>query len=215
MDKEKYSFLYSKEIYDPTNKDLIKYQIKQIEKVNKFNRTHATIIGLSKRNNLLKKMMGSVGTNCYIEPPVHANFGLENVHFGSNVYANFNLTCVDDGEIFIDDNTMIGPNVVIATAVHPVSPDLRLKGLQYNLPVHIGRNVWIGSGAMIMPGVNIGDNSIIGAGSVVTKDIPSNVIAFGNPCKVKRPITEDDYLTYNHGIKIPQAILDKYGSSNK
>lgn len=208
--KDKFNELYSKEIYDPAKPDLLKYQMKKIKLLNRYNKTNPTKIGFYRRNNILKKALGSFGESCYLEPPVHANFGLSNVYLGSHVYANFNLTCVDDGKIYIGDYTMIGPNVVIATAVHPVSPTLRSNGLQYNLPVHIGKNVWIGSGAMIMPGVTIGDNTIIGAGSVVTKDIPSNVIAFGNPCKVNRNITEDDYLTYNHGIKIPQDILDKY-----
>ena len=109
---------------------------------------------------------------------------------------------VDDGEIIIGDNVMIAPNVILCSATHPVSPNLREKGVQYNLPVKIGNRVWIGANSVVMPGVTIGDNSIIGAGSVVTKDIPPNVIAFGNPCKVHREITEEDERYYNKNWKI-------------
>lgn len=116
----------------------------------------------------------------------------EHVHFGNNVYANFNLTCVDDGDIYIGDKVMFGPNVTIATANHPIIPKLRQYAYQYNRDVHIGNNVWIGANTVVVPGVTIGDNSVIGAGSVVTKDIPANVVAVGNPCKVLREIGEQD-----------------------
>ena len=117
--------------------------------------------------------------SCYIEPPLHANWG-KYTHFGNNVYANFNLTLVDDTDIFVGDNVMFGPNVIIATAGHPVDPPLREKVAQFNIPVRIGKNVWIGAGAIVLPGVTIGDHSVIGAGSVVTKDIPPNVVAVGD-----------------------------------
>lgn len=109
---------------------------------------------------------------------------------------------VDDAEIFVGDNVKFGPNVVIATGTHPIHPDLRRKQAQYNLPVHIGDNVWIGAGAVILPGVKIGYNSVIGAGSVVTKDIPSNVVAVGNPCRVLREINENDMRYYYKDMKI-------------
>ncbi|MDE6219494.1 MAG: sugar O-acetyltransferase, partial [Lachnospiraceae bacterium] len=111
-------------------------------------------------------------------------------------YANYGLTCVDDTHIYIGDYTMLGPNVTIATAGHPILPELRQRGLQYNMPVHIGQNCWIGAGAVIMPGVTIGDNVVIGAGSVVTKDIPSDVVAVGNPCRIMREVGERDRKYY-------------------
>ena len=111
--------------------------------------------------------------------------------------ANFNLVLVDDAVIEIGDNVMIGPNVVLCTGTHPVSPRLRAKEAQYNKRVKVGSGVWIGANTMVMPGVTIGENSIIGAGSVVTKDIPANVVAFGNPCKVYREITEEDEKYYD------------------
>ena len=118
---------------------------------------------------------------CYIELPFHANWGGHNVHFKNNIYANSNLTLVDDGHIYVGDNVMFGPNVVVTTANHPLDPSLWKIGYQYNKDVIIEENVWIGSGVIIVPGIKIGKNSVIGAGSVVTKDIPSNVVAVGNP----------------------------------
>ena len=154
-----------------------------------------------KRHCLLRELLAEVGENCYIEPPLHANWG-KNTHLGSHVYANFNLTLVDDTDIYIGDHVMIGPNVVLATAGHPVDPALRLQAAQFNLPIRIGRNVWIGAGAIVLPGVSIGENSVIGAGSVVTKDIPENVVAVGNPCRVLRPISEYDKKCYGKGRPI-------------
>ena len=118
------------------------------------------------------------------------------MHFGDNVYANFGLTMVDDTHIYVGDYTMFGPNVTVASAGHPVLPELREKAYQFNMPVHIGKNCWIGAGAVIVPGVTIGDNTVIGAGSVVTKDIPADVVAVGNPCRVLREIGEKDREYY-------------------
>ena len=144
-------------------------------------------------------MFAEIGKDCYIEPPLRANWGGKHVHFGNGVYANFNLTLVDDTDIFVGDNVMFAPNVVVAGATHPISPTLRAKKGQYNLPVKIENNVWIGASTVILPGVTIGENSVIGAGSIVTKDIPANVVAVGNPCKVLREITEEDLKYYNKG----------------
>lgn len=153
------------------------------------------------REEILRKVFAEVGENCYIEPPFHANWGC-NMHVGNNFYANFNLTVVDDADIFIGDSVMIAPNVVIATGTHPICPELREKVYQYNLPVRIGSRVWIGAGTLIMPGVTIGDDSVVGAGSVVTKDIPAGVVAVGNPCRVLREIGERDYEYYYKDRKI-------------
>ena len=153
------------------------------------------------RDKIIRKVFAEVGNNCYIEPPFHANWGC-NMHVGNNFYSNFNLTVVDDADIYIGDNVMIAPNVVIATGTHPICPKLREKGYQYNLPVHIGNRVWIGAGTIILPGVTIGDDSVIGAGSVVTKNIPSGVVAVGNPCRVLREINEHDYEYYHKDRKI-------------
>ncbi|MBR2877278.1 MAG: sugar O-acetyltransferase [Clostridia bacterium] len=189
-----YEKMQSGEIYNPNNEDIFNEQIKCLDKLYDFNATRPT--ELEKRSEMLKDMFCEVGENCYIEPPLHSNWGGRHVHLGNNVYCNFNATLVDDTHIYIGDYTMLGPNVVIATAGHPVLPELREQALQYNLPVHIGKNCWLGAGVIVLPGVTIGDNTVIGAGSVVTKDIPSNVVAVGNPCKVLREINEHDREFY-------------------
>lgn len=149
----------------------------------------------------LAPSFAEIGEDCYIEPPLHANWG-SHTHFGNHVYANFNLTLVDDGDIFVGDNVMFGPNVTLATAGHPVEPERRRLGMQFNIPIHIGNNVWIGAGSIVLPGVTIGDNTVIGAGSVVTKDIPAGVVAVGNPCRILREIGEKDKLYYYKDRKI-------------
>lgn len=184
----------SGDLYLPDGEEIMSEQLQCLDRQYDYNQTRPT--ELEKREDLLKEMFAEIGENCYIEPPLHANWGGKHCHFGKNVYANFNLTLVDDTHIYVGDYTMLAPNVVIATAGHPILPELREKAYQYNMPVHIGRNCWIGAGALIMPGVTIGDNTVIGAGSVVTKDIPANVVAVGNPCRVLREIGEHDREFY-------------------
>lgn len=181
------------QVYFCTDEEIAKEQAQCLEILYDFNHTRPS--QMEERNSILKNLLAEVGDNCYVEPPLHANWG-KNTHFGNNVYANFNLTLVDDTDIFVGNNVMFGPNVTVATAGHPIDPELRLKVAQFNIPVHIGNNVWIGAGAIIMPGVNIGDNTVIGAGSIVTKDIPANVVAVGNPCRVMREINERDKIYY-------------------
>ncbi|WP_026889257.1 maltose acetyltransferase domain-containing protein [Clostridium beijerinckii] len=148
-----------------------------------------------KRKELLKELLGDMGDEVWIEPPLHMAYG-KNVHIGNCFYANFNLVIVDDIDVYIGEHVMIAPNVTITPTGHPVDPDLRKPGTQFSIPVKIGNNVWIGSNAVILPGVTIGDNSVIGAGSVVTHDIPENVVAVGNPCRVLREINEQDKEFY-------------------
>ena len=163
---------------------------------------------MDKRFAKLQDMFAEIGEGSYIEPPLHANFGGKHVHFGKNVYANYNLTMVDDSHIYVGDNTMIGPNVTIATAGHPIDPALRDVQAQFNMEVHIGRNVWLGGGCVLLPGVSIGDNTVIGAGSIVTKDIPANVVAYGNPCRVIREIGEHDRKYYYRDRKVDVEVRD-------
>lgn len=198
--------MLSGELYWPSDPDIMTEQLACLDKLYGFNMTRPT--ELDKRKEMLSEMFAEIGEGCYIEPPLHANWGGKHVHFGKNVYANFNLTLVDDGEIYVGDCTMFAPNVVVATAGHPILPALREKGWQYNAPVYIGKNCWIGAGALIMPGVTIGDNSVIGAGSVVTKDIPTGVVAVGNPCRVIREIGEHDRAFYFKGKKIDYEDKD-------
>ena len=196
--------MHTGEIYDPADKEIMEEQLQCLDRLYDFNRTRPT--ELEKREEMLKQMLAEVGEGCYIEPPFHSNWGGKHVHFGKGVYANFNLTCVDDTHIYVGDKTMIGPNVTLATAGHPILPVLREKAYQYNMPVKIGRNCWLGAGVVVLPGVTIGDNTVIGAGSIVTKDIPANVVAVGNPCKVLRPIGEKDEKYYFKDKEIPTEL---------
>lgn len=177
-------------IYDPGEKEIMEKQEPYLDKLWAFNQLKPS--QAKEKEAYMKEIFAECGDNCYIELPFHANWGGSNVHFGDWVYANFNLTIVDDGHVYVGDKVMFGPNVTIATANHPINPELRERMLQYNKDVHIGKCAWIGANTVIVPGVTIGENSVIGAGSVVTKDIPANVVAVGNPCRVLREIGEHD-----------------------
>ena len=183
--------LHTGEIYLPGDDEILEEQFQCQEKLYDYNQTRPS--EGEKRSKLLKEMFAEIGDGCYIEPPLRANWGGHFVHFGKNIYANFNLTLVDDTHIYVGDATMFGPNVTIG---HPIFPELREQAYQYNMPVRIGKNCWLGAGVIVMPGVTIGDNTVIGAGSIVTKDIPANVVAVGNPCRVMREIGEHDREYY-------------------
>ena len=178
-------------IYDPADDEIMKEQVVFQDMLWAFNQLKPS--EYDKKQRYMKEIFAECGENCYIELPFHANWGGHHVHFGSGIYANSNLTLVDDGHIYIGDKVMFGPNVTIATASHPINPELRERGLQFNKDVYIGENTWIGAGVVIVPGVHIGRNTVIGAGSVVTKDIPDNVIAVGNPCRVLLNVSEKDH----------------------
>lgn len=192
-------------LYVTSDEELMSVQTECLDRLYDYNHTRPT--QGEKRAALLREMFAEIGDGCYIEPPLHANWGGRHVHFGKHVYANFHLTLVDDTDIYVGDYTMFGPNVTVATAGHPILPALREQVYQYNMPVFIGRNCWIGAGAILLPGVHIGDGTVIGAGSVVTKDIPANVVAVGNPCRVLRPIDERDREYYFQHRKIPPELL--------
>ncbi|BFN31318.1 sugar O-acetyltransferase [Vibrio harveyi] len=203
MDKK--IMLHSQQVYLCNDEALAAMQTECLETLYDYNQTRPS--EGEKRSNILNHLLASVGKNCYIEPPLRANWGCH-THLGDNVYANFNLTLVDDTHIYIGDHVMIGPNVTIATAGHPIDPELRRDIAQFNIPVHIGNNVWIGANSVVLPGVTIGENSVIGAGSVVTKDIPANVVAVGNPCRVLREIGEHDKEFYFRDRKIEQNMFN-------
>ncbi|EKO3833851.1 sugar O-acetyltransferase [Vibrio harveyi] len=203
MDKK--IMLHSQQVYFCNDEALAAMQTECLETLYDYNQTRPS--EGEKRSNILNHLLASVGKNCYIEPPLRANWGCH-THLGDNVYANFNLTLVDDTHIYIGDHVMIGPNVTIATAGHPIDPELRRDIAQFNIPVHIGNNVWIGANSVVLPGVTIGENSVIGAGSVVTKDIPANVVAVGNPCRVLREIGKHDKEFYFRDRKIEQNMFN-------
>lgn len=192
--------MHSKKLYFSEDDCFVQEQLIHLDKVYEFNQLRPS--ETKKKEALLKEMAAQFGVDNYIETPMHASWGCKYVYFGNHIYANFNLTLIDDCEIYIDDYVMIGPNVTISAGTHPIDTALRRKKAQYNVPVHIEENVWIGANSVILPGVRIGKNTIIGAGSVVTKDIPNNVIAAGSPCRILRKITAQDATHYYKDLEI-------------
>jgi acetyltransferase-like isoleucine patch superfamily enzyme len=146
---------------------------------------------VEERNQILLNLLGKTGKEFFIEPPFRCDYGY-NISLGENFYANYNLIILDCARVIIGDNVFTGPNVGIYTAGHPVHHEMRNSGYEYALPVTIGNNVWLGGHVVINPGVTIGENSVIGSGSVVTRDIPAGVVAAGNPCRVIRRITDEE-----------------------
>ena len=187
-------------LYLPGDESLQREQLQCLDRLHEFNQLRPS--QLEEKAAMLQKMFAEIGEDCYIETPLHTNFGGRYVHFGKKIYANFNLTLVDDTHIYVGDFCQIGPHVVLATAGHPIDPALREQGLQFNAPIRVGRNCWLGAGVLVMPGVTIGDNTVVGAGSVVTRDLPANVVAVGNPCRVLREINEHDREYYFKDKKI-------------
>lgn len=202
--------LHSGEIYNPMDNDLYAEQLRRLELLYDYNQTRPG--EGERRTALLREMLAEAGEGCYIEPPFHANWGGAHVHLGRYVYANFNFTCVDDTHIYVGDYALFGPNVVLATANHPFLPELRKKGFQYNLPIHIGEGCWMGAGVVVVPGVTIGEYAVIGAGSVVTRDIPPRVLAAGSPCRVLRELDERDREYYHRDRKIDWEAMRKLGA---
>lgn len=200
--------MHNGKLYDPNDDSVMEEQMICLDRLYDFNQTRPS--EMDKRNAIMKEMMGDVGKDCYIEPPFHANWGGKHVHFGDGVYANFGLTCVDDTHIYVGSHTLFGPNVVLATAGHPMMPELRKHGIQYNMPIHIGENCWLGAGVIVVPGVTIGDNVVIGASSVVTKDIPSNSVAMGTPCRVVRQINDHDKEYFFKDKKIDWSEMQQF-----
>ena len=192
-------------LYNPDDPEIKKDQVPYLDRLFEYNQLKPS--QTKEKEAYLKEVFAQCGENCYIETPFHANFGGHHVHLGNYVYANFSLTLVDDGHIYIGDKVMIGPNVTIATAGHPIDPELRCRNLQYNKDVYIGDNVWIGAGVVIMPGITIGKNSVIGAGSIVTKDIPENVVAVGNPCRVLRQVSDRDREYFYKNEKVSDCFI--------
>lgn len=198
--------LHNGDLYLPNDAAIEKQQFQYLDQLYDYNQTRPT--EMTKRQILLAKMFAEIGPGCYIEPPFHSNFGGHHVHFGSAIYANFNLTLVDDTHIYVGSHTMFGPNVTVATAGHPILPELRAQGYQYNAPVHIGENCWFGAGAIVLPGITIGNNVVVGAGSIVTKDLSDNVVAVGNPCHVLRQVNAHDREFYFKQRRIDSKLLD-------
>ncbi|MDF2565221.1 MAG: maltose acetyltransferase [Massilibacillus sp.] len=179
--------------YFPFGEELARERINAKELVFNFNNLRPN--ESAKRSIIVKKLFGKVESTFTIEAPFHCDYGY-NISIGENFYCNYNCTILDCARVTIGNNVFFAPNVSIFTAGHPVYHELRNTNIEYALPITIGDNVWIGGNVVINPGVTIGENTVIGSGSVVTKSIPANVVAAGNPCKVIREITEKDKNCY-------------------
>lgn len=163
------------------------------QRVFEFNNCYPDSSG--KAQALLRNILGKAGKDIHVEAPFHCDYG-KNIEVGDFFFANYNLVILDVGKVVIGNNVMFAPNVSIYTAGHPIHPDSRNSGYEYGIAVTIGNNVWIGGNVVINPGVTIGNNVVVGSGSVVTKDIPDNCIAAGNPARIIRTITENDRKFY-------------------
>jgi maltose O-acetyltransferase len=181
-EKEK---MLSGQIYDATDELLMEEREKVKDLCFEYNQLQPSKI--EERKSLIKKLFGKTTENFHIEQPFYCDYGY-NIEIGENFYTNVNVVILDCAKVTFGDNVFIAPNCGFYTAGHPFDVEQRNKALEYAYPIKIGNNVWIGAGCSILPGVTIGDNTVIGAGSVVTKDIPANVLAVGNPCKVIREI---------------------------
>lgn len=184
------------QIYNPDDPQIHQAKARNLDLNYEYNLTKPSED--KKREQLLTEMVAQLGNGTRIHPPFNSNWGGKHLYLGNNVYINFGLSMVDDANIYIDSNTMLGPNVSLITAGHMIAPQFRKnKRYQFILSIHIKENCWLGANVTVLPGVTIGKNSVIGAGSVVTKDIPDNIVAVGVPCKVLRPINDHD-LKYYH-----------------
>lgn len=184
-EKEK---MLKEEIYNPNyDEELIKERTLTQDLCFEYNNLKPS--DLETRNNLMRRIIGKVNGNLLIEQPFFCDYGY-NIELGDNFYSNHGLTILDGGKVKFGNNVFIGPNCGFYTAGHPINYIERNKGLEYVKPIIVGDNVWFGGNVVVVPGVTIGSNVVIGAGSVVSKDIPSNVVAVGNPCRVIKNIEE-------------------------
>lgn len=184
-------------IYNDFDTDLFQRRIQAKKLFRAYNKTEDEEI--DKRNELMKKLFDKVGKDVWIEPDFKCEFG-KNIEIEDHVYINFGCVILDCARVTIGANTLLGPNVGIYPVNHALDAQERIHGGCYGKPIHIGKNVWIGGDVKILAGVSIGENSVIGTGSIVTKDIPANVVAVGNPCKVIKKITDADKTEYSKRI---------------
>ena len=188
-EKAQKGYLYDAN-YDP---EIIEEEALCADQSNEFNQCRPS--DTKKQKELLTKILGSMKENPVITAPFYCDYGF-NISIGKNFYTNHNVTILDGAKVTFGDNVFIAPNCVFSTAGHAIDSEQRSRGLEIALPITVGDNVWIGTNVSVLPGVTIGNNTIIGAGSVVNKNIPEGVIAAGNPCKVIRKITEEDKKKY-------------------
>lgn len=209
-EEREFNRMVNGELYHQTP-ELLEIRMKARDLLFEYNRLNYR--DMANRTRILNELFGEVGKDCFIELPFHTDYGC-NVKIGNNFFANNGLTLLDSGPIEIGDDVLVAGNVGLYTAGHALDPELRQQtGAQYTAPVKIGNNVWLGASVTVCPGVTIGDNSVIGAGAVVTKSIPSNSLAYGNPAHVVRQFDERDKQYYFKQREIPQEYLDKLNQS--
>ncbi|MDE6357872.1 MAG: sugar O-acetyltransferase [Eubacteriales bacterium] len=177
--------MISEMLYNPMDKELVEARLNARKLNREFNNSAPEEI--EKREKILKKLFGSTGDSIYIEPNFICDYGF-NIYVGENFYANFNCLMLDTAEIRIGKNCMIAPNVSLYTATHPIDPTERMSGTEFGKGITIGDNCWLGGNSVILPGVKLGDNVVVGAGAVVTKSFGDNVVLGGNPAKVIKNI---------------------------
>jgi len=184
----------------PGLEDLAERRVRGKELAHDYNATRPR--ETERRREILDEMLGSVGAGVWVEPPLHVAYG-DNVVLGDEVYVNFGLTVVDDVAVVVGDRVMIAPNVTISTTGHPVHPEVRRDGSQFSAPVHLGDDVWVGAGAVILPGVTVGAGSVVAAGAVVTAHVPPMVVVGGVPARVLREVTDADR---DHRWREPRSL---------
>lgn len=185
MEKTEKQKMLAGELYRGSDTELVAQRQQARRLTRLYNST--TEEEIERRSQILRELFGTVGASIEIEPPFYCDYGY-NIHAGDGFYMNFGCVILDCCPVYIGEKVLCGPSVQVYTATHPTDPDVRVSGLELAAPVRIGNNVWIGGGAIICPGVTIGDDTTIAAGSVVVKDIPARVVAGGNPCRVLKPL---------------------------
>lgn len=176
-------------LYVASNEELGMLHLRALKLVSEFN--NSDFFDKDRRTAIIKELFGSVGGSFHIEPSIRCDYGF-NIHIGDAFYANYDVIFLDVNKIYFGNNVYIAPRCCFYTAGHPIDKDIRNEQYEFGAPIYVGNDVWFGGSVVVNPGVCIGNNVVIGSGSVVTKDIPSNVVAAGNPCRVIRPITEND-----------------------
>ena len=212
--------IYKGIVFCPGDPELVAIKRKTHNLDVDYNQTHED--EFEKRDAILQEILGEMGEGVRIQGPIAFHYG-KHTKIGKNFFANFNLTVQDDGEVTIGDNCNFGPNVTIVTPIHPMVASERRtirtangeeKHMCYAKPVHIGKDCWFGASVTVCPGVTIGDNCVIGAGSVVTRDIPANSFAAGVPCRVIREITEADSMIHKPEILADNQVISPFSQND-
>lgn len=193
--------------YKAWESNLAEERLENKKKIYKYNNIEPGNEELTEKQ--IKDILGKTGKYIHVEQPFHCDYG-KNIEVGENFFANYNLTILDVAKVKIGANVQFAPNVSLYTAGHPIHPVARNSGYEYGIGITIGDNVWLGGNVVVVPGVNIGNNVVVGAGSVVTRDLPDNVVAVGNPARVVKKVEEEDINYYYKDRKFDVEDMDQY-----